>query len=137
MANGSTARSSGSKRGHTDVDSTSNSGTGFETYMDHIWSEADWYEESTDAPPKHTLGNWKVDEGVTCTGYLLDKKLFPPKAGLPKTYRLQKDGCVVECPSCYNQGGRLPGTETDSPSNLIAARASYSRGIRIGFNQES
>ena len=62
------------------------SGTGFKTYLGHVWSEEDWYEDYTTKPPRDNLGSWEADKGVFATGYLLDRKFFPPKAGLPKAF---------------------------------------------------
>ncbi len=85
-AAGAAPAASASRRGVLEVSQDTVSGTGFKTYLGHVWSEEDWYEDYTTKPPRDNLGSWEVDKGVFATGYLLDRKFFPPKAGLPKAF---------------------------------------------------
>jgi len=83
-AAGAAPAASASRRGVLEVSQDTVSGTGFKTYLGHVWSEEDWYEDYTTKPPRDNLGSWEVDKGVFATGYLLDRKFFPPKAGCPR-----------------------------------------------------
>ena len=73
------------RRGMSEVSGETEGGLSTTTYFGHVWSETDWHSEyGAKPPPRDTMGEYKVGPTAWRRGYLLDKKYFPPGAGIPK-----------------------------------------------------